>query len=219
MQGYQVKFETLTIGEVDYTIRSLLDRQQYFDPDGAAESVNIPPAMWPIFGLVWPAGLYLAERMSRFPIKGKRILEVGCGLALASLVLHQRGGDVTSTDLHPLAEAFLEENITLNNMLPLPFHFGSWEGTELPLEKFDLIIGSDVLYEPEHPDLLAGFIDRHANEQVEVIIVDPGRGNHGRFNRAMDDLGFSNESAALEQQAIRQSLKKGRVLNYQRDLQ
>lgn len=219
MQDYQVKFETLTIGEVDYTIRSLLDRQQYFDPDGAAERVNIPPAMWPIFGLVWPAGLYLAEAMSHFPIKGKRILEVGCGLALASLVLHQRGGDITSTDLHPLAEAFLKENITLNEMLPLPFHSGSWEETELPLEKFDLIIGSDLLYEPEHPEMLAGFIDRHANEQVEVIIVDPGRGNHGRFNRAMAELGFDHESDMSHHREIRRSLKKGRVLNYHRDLQ
>ena len=87
MQDYKVKFETLTIGKADYHIRSLLDRQQYFDPDGAAERVNIPPAMWPIFGLVWPAGQFLAETMTTFPVAGKRILEIGCGIGLASLGL------------------------------------------------------------------------------------------------------------------------------------
>jgi len=219
MQEYQVKFETLTIGERDYTIRSLLDRQQYFDPDGAAERVNIPPAMWPIFGLVWPAGVFLAETMTSFPVQGKRILEIGCGLALASLVLHRAGADITSTDLHPLSEEFLQQNIALNDMTPLPFHFGSWEETRLPSQRFDLIIGSDLLYEPEHPALLAGFIDRHAEDQVEVIIVDPGRGHHGRFNRAMDALGYLHETEWSEQQPIRETLKKGRVLNYRRGMQ
>lgn len=28
------------------------------------------------------------------------------------------------------------------------------------LGRFDLIIGSDLIYEPEHPQLLGGFIDR-----------------------------------------------------------
>lgn len=216
MQEYQVKFENLTIGSIDYRIRSLLDRQQYYDPDGAAERANIPPAMWPIFGLVWPAGVFLAETMTRFPIQGKRILEIGCGLALASLVLQRRGGDITSTDLHPLAEAFLKENLSLNALAPLPFHLGSWLESELPLEKFDLIIGSDLLYEPGHPELLAGFIDRHACEKAEVIIIDPGRGHHGRFNKVMAGLGYRLESAWSARQPIRETLQKGRVLNYHR---
>ena len=101
-------------------------------------------------------------------------------------------------------------------MLPLPFHFGCWSQTLTPMGRFDLIIGSDLLYEPEHPELLAGFIDRHANEQVEVIIVDPGRGNHGKFNRAMDDLGYRHETEWSALQPVRESLKKGRILNYQR---
>ena len=218
MQEYQVKFETLTIGDSDYTIRSLLDRQQYYDPDGTAERANIPPSMWPIFGLVWPAGLFLAETMSRFPCEGKRILEIGCGLALSSLVLHRAGADVTSTDVHPLAETFLEENLALNDLTPLPFHIGCWEETALELEKFDLIIGSDLLYEAEHPELLAGFIDRHANDEVEIIIVDPGRGHHGKFNRAMDALGYRHETEWSDKQCVRETLKKGRLLNYRRGM-
>lgn len=214
MQAYQVKHETLTIGESEYCIRSLLDRQQYYDPDGVAERANIPPAMWPIFGLVWPAGVFLAETMSRFPCEGKRVLEIGCGLALSSLVLQRGGTDITSTDMHPLAETFLEENLALNDMTPIPFYPGSWGETDLQLEKFDLIIGSDLLYEAEHPALLAGFIDRHANDEVEVIIVDPGRGHHGRFKRAMEALGYRLETEWSDTQEVRKTLTKGRLLNY-----
>lgn len=218
MQAYQVKYETLTIGESDYAVRSLLDRQQYYDPDGVAEKANIAPAMWPIFGLVWPAGVFLAETMSRFPCDGKRVLEIGCGLGLASMVLHRAGVDITSTDMHPLAETFLEENLALNGMPPIPFYPGAWEDDDSGLESFDLIIGSDLLYEAEHPALLAGFIDRHADEGAEVIIVDPGRGHHGKFNRAMSALGYLCESEWSVQQRVRETLVRGHLLHYRREL-
>ena len=216
MPGYKVKVETISIGAVDYQIRSLLDRQQYSDPDGEAEGVGIPAAMWPIFGLIWPAGLFLAETMTTFPLEGRRILEIGCGIGLASLVLQRRCADITSTDLHPLAETFLKHNLALNQMAALPFFHCSWTHALPLLGKFDLIIGSDLLYEPEHPQLLAGFIDRHANEKVEVIIIDPGRGHHGKFNQAMVKLGYRQETVWSDQQPIRVALKKGRILNYQR---
>ena len=38
MPGYQVKFESVLIGDTRYPIRSLLDGNQYHDPDGAAAS-------------------------------------------------------------------------------------------------------------------------------------------------------------------------------------
>ncbi|MCW8829404.1 MAG: methyltransferase domain-containing protein [Gammaproteobacteria bacterium] len=218
MQEYQVKFETLTIGNSDFYIRSLLDRQQYYDPEGVAARANIPPSMWPIFGLVWPAGLFLAQTMCHFPCDDKRILEIGCGLGLASLALHRAGADITSTDQHPLAETFLEENLALNDLTPMPFHIGSWEESDLELEKFDLIIGSDLLYETAHPALLAGFIDRHANDEVEVIIVDPGRGHHGKFKRAMERLGYRLETEWSAQQDIKRTLSRGHLLNYRRGL-
>jgi len=216
--GYQVKYETIAIGKVNYRIRSLLDRQQYFDPDGEAERLEIAPAMWPIFGLVWPAGLFLAEAMATFPCKGKRILEIGCGIALASLVLHRRRANITSTDQHPLTETFLAENLALNRMEILPFHLGSWAKDVLPVERFDLIIGSDLLYEAGHPALLANFIERHAAKRAEVIIVDPGRGNHGRFTRAMDGLGYHLEKEWSDQQPVREWLKRGQLLNYRRGM-
>lgn len=219
MQDYLVKVETLSINKTEYTIRSLKDRQQYWDPDGAAERVGIPPAMWPIFGLVWPAGLFLAEAMATFPFQGKRILEIGCGIGLASLVLQRAGADITSTDIHPLTASFLTENLALNRLTPLPFHGGDWADTTSALGTFDLLIGSDLLYEPEHPELLAGFIDRHAREGAEIIVVDPGRGFHGKFTRAMDRRGYGLETVWADGLNIGNTLKKGRVLNYRRRTQ
>lgn len=218
MPDYQVKFATHAIGRVDIQIRSLLDKQQYADPAGVAERLGISSATWPLFGVVWPAGLILAEIMSRFPIAGKRILEVGCGIAVASIVIHQQGGDITASDIHPLAGPFLVKNIALNHFPPIKFQSGNWLTENPLLGKFDLIIGSDVLYEPAHPDLLSRFIARHSSDEVEVIIVDPGRGHHGRFTREMAALGYAHSSAKPGAQATKGAPFKGRVLNYQRKL-
>jgi predicted nicotinamide N-methyase len=191
MPGYEVKFETVTVGGVDYTIRSLLDRQQYADPLGEAERAGISSAVWPLFGLVWPSARVLALAMDSHELAGKRILEIGAGLALASLVIHRRAGNMTVTDWHPLSAAFLKENLLLNGMGPLPYLTGNWAGSNPLLGQFDLIIGSDVLYERQQPAQLAAFIHRHAAPSAEIIIVDPDRGNRAGFCREMAALGYT----------------------------
>ncbi len=190
MPGYRVKQEWFTLGTSDFHVRSLLDNQQYADSDGAAEAAGISPSTWPLFGLVWPSARILAEAMQTEDIAGKRVLEIGCGLALASLVIHRRLGDVTASDRHPLAEAFLMENLRLNNLPALKYRTGNWGTENLGLGKFDLIIGSDLLYERSQPEELSLFIDLHSSAAVEVVVVDPGRGNRSAFCRNMAWLGY-----------------------------
>ena len=53
MAGYSVETRTHRIGAEDFHIRSLLDRQQYWDPDRCAERAGISSAAWPIFGVLF----------------------------------------------------------------------------------------------------------------------------------------------------------------------
>lgn len=191
MQGYQVKFEHYAIGGNDYRIRSLLDRQQYADPLGLAARAGVTPAHWPLFGVVWPSARMLADIMSTHAIDDLRILEVGCGLALPSIVLHSRGADITASDYHPLVRNFLDANTALNGLTDIETMTGDWADEGGAPNLFDLIIGSDLLYERDHFDLLAGYIHRHAKPTAKVIIVDPGRGHAGKFSRKMQILGYS----------------------------
>jgi predicted nicotinamide N-methyase len=190
--GYHVKLETITGSGADLMLRSLLDRIQYHDPDGEAERAGIPPASWPLFGLLWPSGQVLAGVMATYELAGRRVLELGCGLALASLVVHRRGGDVTASDCHPLVADFLLDNLALNRLPAMKYSAAHWGRANPLLGRFDLIIGSDVLYDREQPDTLSHFIDRHSADAVEVLIVDPGRGNQNRFSHVMSALGYSH---------------------------
>ena len=195
--GYHVKLETITGSGADLTLRSLLDRIQYHDPEGDAERAGIPAASWPLFGLLWPSGQVLAGVMATYAIAGKRVLELGCGLGLASLVVHRRGGDVTASDCHPLAASFLRENLELNGLPVMKYSAAHWGRANPQLGRFDLIIGSDVLYDRDQPEALSQFIACHSEPGVEVLIVDPNRGNQGRFSARMGLLGYSHRSTLV----------------------
>ena len=66
----------------------------------------------------WDSSQVLARLMVDFNIEGKRILELGCGMALSSLLLNRRGGDITATDYHPQAGVFLLAGLVLAMLLP-----------------------------------------------------------------------------------------------------
>lgn len=214
MPDYHVKYETVTVGGTDYMIRSLLNLQQYSDPLGEAELAGISPASWPLFGHLWPSAQVLALAMHTIDLTGKRILEIGAGLALASLVIHRRAGDMTVSDWHPLSQAFLKENLLLNNLGPLKYHAGNWEVNNPELGQFDLIIGSDVLYERQQPRQLAGFIDRHAEPSAQIIIVDPDRGNRVGFCREMAELGYGFTTQCADRFMENGDPFKGRFLTF-----
>jgi SAM-dependent methyltransferase len=185
-------------GVPSLNIRSLRDRQQFFDPHGAAARAGFSSADWPLFGLLWPSARPLAARLALRTVQsGERLLEVGCGLGLASLAAHRAGADVTASDSHPLAGRFLRANLRLNAMAALPYRHGPWtasdhvpDGETALSGRFELIFGSDLLYERDDTGRLAGFIGRHAAARSEVWLIDPNRGNRSPFHRRMAVLGY-----------------------------
>jgi predicted nicotinamide N-methyase len=231
MPGYEVKQESVAItGVADLVIRSLLDKQQFADPQGDAERLGISSSLWPLFGLLWPSGSHLASRLgARTVVRTDRILEIGCGLGLASLVGHRAGADVTASDCHPLAGRFLAHNLVLNDLGPMKYRHGQWPGVTLPRDaiderapvvvhgEFDLIIGSDVLYERDERGQLAGFIAGLAAPVSEVWIVDPNRGNRSAFHKNMARHGFRMQESYLDhEQRDGVAAYKGRMLTYLR---
>ncbi len=191
MSTVRLRYQTLEFGEIDIHLCTLRDRQQFHDPDGIAEGFGISSASWPIFGVVWPSGLALADFIDGYDTGTKRILEVGCGTALPSLLLNSKGANITATDCHPEVAGFLLRNTLINNGAAIAFERTDWADKDDHLGNFDLIIGSDLLYEDQHTELLADFINAHARPVSEVILVDPGRGRKTKLIIAMEKFGFS----------------------------
>ena len=213
-EPFRIKIDTKLIGGVSYKVCSLLDVQQFFDPNDEALKLGISSALWPIFGQLWPMSSVLAHEMLEEPLEERRILEVGCGLGLPSLVVQQLGGNVTASDYHPLAEQFLLENARLNSLPSIPFETGNWNKPYATSSSYDLIVGSDLLYQDSHAKLLAAFVDRKLAHKGILILVDPGRGAHRKFAKEMTRRGFVHSWTDLRSNTKNFASDKGFIFRF-----
>lgn len=209
-------YQTIEFGEIDIHLCTLRDKQEFHDPDGIAESLGISSAAWPIFGVVWPSSMVLAHFISDYDTQSKRILEVGCGIALSSLLLNKQCADITATDYHPEVHKFLQRNAQLNDDNLIAFEQANWSDKNDSLGLFDLIIGSDLLYEDEHVQLLADFIAGHSKPNCQVIIVDPGRGRKNKLSNLLAESGFSSTQLKPTHTDYLDNDFKGHILVYER---
>ncbi len=216
MTNIRLCYQTIEFGKVDIHLCTLRNRQEFYDPDGEAERLGINSATWPIFGLLWPSSIVLANFISQFDTGSKRILEIGCGTALTSLLLNKRHDDITATDYHPEAGRFLDRNSELNDDDKIVFVRADWSGENTELGLFDLIVGSDLLYEDEHVELVSNFINRHAKPKCEVVIVDPGRGRKNKLTKKMEGLGYSSSHFKPTDTDYLDKKFNGYILNFER---
>jgi predicted nicotinamide N-methyase len=216
MTKLRLSYQTVEFGKIDIHLCTLRNRQEFHDPLGVAESLGISSAQWPIFGVVWPSSKVLAHYISDYDTGSKRILEIGCGMALASLLLNKQHADITATDYHPESGIFLARNALLNEDEPISYKQVDWADTEDDLGLFDLIIGSDLLYEEQHIALLANFIEDHSNQTCEVVIVDPGRGRKNKLSARMIEFGYSSSEEKPSHTDYLREEFKGHILKFSR---
>ena len=127
----------------------------------------------PYWAELWPSARALARRIGTRALRGSRVLELGCGLGLPSIAAALAGGRVLATDWSPAAIAFAERNAQANGA-QMETAVVSWaDPDELSARgPWDLVIGSDLLYEARNVGLVLDVLDRVADH---AIIADPGR--------------------------------------------
>lgn len=212
----RLRYQTIEFDKTDIHICTLRDKQQFSDAEDTALDLGISPSLWPLFGVIWPSSMVLANHMKGYDTTGKRILEAGCGMALSSLLLNELGADITASDYHPEAQTFLDRNTDLNNGKKIPFERADWAEESDTLGEFDLIIGSDILYEDGHIQQLASFIAHHAKPKCEVVLVDPGRGRKTKLSKALVAYGFEYTHTQPEHTDYLDEPFKGHILKFWR---
>ena len=202
MSDYQTKYETVTIADISLEVISLKDKNQFYDPDKKAEKLGISSNLWPISGLIWPSGRVLAKIINKLDLSEVRVLEVGCGIGIASLVAAYKQADISASDFHPLVPTFLEKNTKANRLNKINFFHGDWNYPTSTNGKFDLIIGSDLLYGINHYEILSQYIDCHLSPIGKVVLIDPGRSTAGKIKKSMQQLGYSYHIVKLNYEGM-----------------
>ena len=138
--------ETLRVGAVELTIDRPAEPETLLDEEAFAEDEFMP-----YWAELWPAGLALAHALPD-DLTGLRVVELGCGLGVPSLVAAARGAEVTAVDWAAEAVALLRENAA-RNALHLDVAHADWRGFD---GRFDLALAADVLYERRNVEPLLG---------------------------------------------------------------
>jgi predicted nicotinamide N-methyase len=133
----------------------------------------------PYWAELWPSAVELAGAVAERPLAGLRVLELGCGLALPSIVAALGGARALATDWSEDALRFARLNAERNGAAVETVRV-AWEAPEELAARapFDLVLAADVLYERRNADLLLPLLPRLGRE---VLLADPGRPAESSF--------------------------------------
>lgn len=155
--------------------------------------------------VVWPSSVALARLIAHCPfmVNDKRILELGCGLGLPSLaaLLHASPSHVALSDRDSQVLSLAYKSSTQLNRTRASVSRATIEWTDdstWPKQDFDLVMGSDLLYErqsvPHLVRVLTNFLLDEGATGKQAIIVDPvGRRNRDVFMYAAFKAGLEVE--------------------------
>jgi predicted nicotinamide N-methyase len=130
----------------------------------------------PYWAELWPSSLALARAVGARSLRGAHTLELGCGLGLVSIAAALAGGRVLATDWSAEAVRFAAANAERNGV-PLDTAVVDWSAPQTIVTPgpWQLVLGSDVLYERRNVDQMLDLLPRLVEPAGEVWIADPGR--------------------------------------------
>jgi len=186
----QRRYQTITqmheIGAITLRFTRIKEPDRVLDEAVAEEDLrerlggrNLPAEdlHLPYWAELWDSALGIAQFIERGRARPRATppaaLDLGCGMGLAGTVAAAVGMNVLLVDLEPRALLFAALNTT-------PFRDRArtarldWRRDRLA-ERFDLILGADVLYDRAQWEYLDRFWRHHLRAGGEVLLGEPGR--------------------------------------------
>ncbi len=131
---------------------------------------------FPYWGKSWPAAEALAIFISanRQLFTHQRVLEIGAGLGLPSLIAARFAKSITSTDYLPMPLEYISISAQKNSISQLNTLVLNWH--DLPeYLPYDMILLSDVNYDPAELDHLYQLIIKLTRKNIKIVLSTPQR--------------------------------------------
>jgi predicted nicotinamide N-methyase len=198
---YRTIIQQRRLGERLFVLETIAELDEAIDQiclalGPEAEGDPFAEDLCPYFGILWPAAEGLAHFLHQHPqlLQQQRVLELGAGLGFPSLVARSMGAQVLATDYHPEVEAFFLRNCR-HSMIDCQYQRLNWRSLEeqQQLGQFDIVMGSDILYESQHPSEIVQALRRYLAPGGKILLADPGRAYLQNFVTAMQTAGFQEQ--------------------------
>ncbi len=188
MSAFHRKYETdissLAIGDqgfkffVPKSLDPFLDKEDVFSE-------------FPLWSKIWEASIVLANHMAAMPVDPqKHLLEIGCGIGLVGTVAARCGHRITMTEYNRDSLNFARANVRVNHTTEsLEPGIVELDWTKPALEgRFDMILGSEVVYKEEYFEPLLGLFRRYLKPEGEIILAEGLRKTSMEFFERMSDI-------------------------------
>jgi predicted nicotinamide N-methyase len=171
-QQYDIVSEEICLGDLTLEFWRVADPESVLDEEALLRSHAELP--WqPYWAESWDTAYGVAGELADRDVEGLRVLDLGCGLGLTGTVAAARGAEVVMADYAPPALPFARLN-----SWPWREHVQvlqlDWRTDSLG-QKFDLIVGSDILYDREDLPYLDAFWRGHLGGGGSILLGDPTR--------------------------------------------
>ncbi len=188
LAGFDLIEEAVVAGPLRFTIVKPRTADELISETEYAVDERLP-----YWAELWPSGRVLADRLSQRALDGLRVVELGAGLGIPSLVAAAGGATVLATDWYETSLTFVAINAA-RARLPVATMLVDWRKPPQALldrAPFDLVVAADVLYEPRNAAPLAALLPRLIADDGEAIIADPRRPDAITFLESLTSTGWS----------------------------
>ena len=162
-----------------------------------------PNTPFPFWAKLWPSSIALLDVLKAHPhlIQNKHILEIGAGIGLPSLMMADVAKSIQVSDYDKEAVALLQKNIEhlqLQNAEALQLDWNAISENMQP----DVILLSDVNYDPGQFDVLIHLIDKFMNQGCTIILSTPKRIMASPFVQKLEAYIIERHEALVDENGI-----------------
>ncbi|HEX3866037.1 MAG TPA: methyltransferase domain-containing protein [Gemmatimonadaceae bacterium] len=144
----------------------------------------------PYWAELWPSCRVLGERVLGMSGDGRLLLELGCGSGVVSVCAAIAGFRVVVSDYYDDAVRFARVNVRRNTDSIAGGLLLDWRHLPPELQRCDVVVASDVLYEQPYGEIVARAVDATLAPEGIALIADPGRVGRDGFVRGADARGL-----------------------------
>lgn len=152
----------------------------------------------PYWADLWPSAIGMSEYLLKqsWDWKGKKVLELGCGLGLSGVAAGFLGGDVLMTDYLPAPLKLAELNWRINHDAAPQCQILDWRNPD-PAMASDILLASDVAYEARSFEPLIAAFKTLLKPSGKIILSEPGRQLAKTFTDSFEQAGFQAEVSVI----------------------